>query len=154
MQALKYITGARSPHTHRVVQKTTAVYWHGLGLYVSWKLSRSRNGPVLNFHVGVMGLSKILCDIVVVLHINSSLQCSPWSQKGMKPYQWEDPENLEKTKYRVGQDDSFHAIAHETKAHERLITLQTGQTLPPVSTQRQHQSFAVPTTNQLVAIDF
>ena len=31
--------------------------------------------------------------------------------------------------------DAFHPIAHETKAHKRLINLQTGLTSPPVSTQ-------------------
>ena len=45
LQALIYTTGARSPHTPPAYQKTAGICRHGLG--VSWKLSWSRNGPVI-----------------------------------------------------------------------------------------------------------
>ena len=46
IQALIYTTaGICPPHTPRTVQKTNAVCRHGVGQ--SWKLSRSRNGPLL-----------------------------------------------------------------------------------------------------------
>ena len=110
----------------------------------------------------------------IVLHINSSLQCSPRSQKVLKPCSLRDPQNRlkkKKTKYRVGRDPENHLkkkngisggestmlstlFAHETKkAQKVLINLQTELTTtsPPASPQLQHIHSCEPNTSMLVA---
>ena len=68
---------------------------------------------------------------------------------------WEDTENHKKWEYRLGKDDAFHRIAHETKAHkdESIFKFDQHHRRYPLNYSSIGVS-CVPTTNQLVATDY
>ena len=88
-------------------------------------------------------------------HFNSSLQCSPWSQKVLKPQ--ENPENKKKSKYRVGKHDALHPTCctrDEGAQKMNQFANWTNIAAGIHSTTYSIGVSSVPTTNQLVDTDY